>query len=307
MKDVSTTASAPGDAIVRPFESFSSLIRVDVTALSHPGHVRANNEDQFYVARLTRSLETLMSSVTDRGVPDRADEINYVMVVADGMGGHAAGEVASAMTIRVLVNLALQIPDWIFKFDEEHAEELQKRAQDIVKKIDSVLVDRGRRDSALRGMGSTLTFARSCGRDLQLVHVGDSRAYLLRAGRLHRLTKDHTYAQMLVDIGRLEPSKVAGSGVGHILTNALGGSSETVDVDVDLLTLENGDRLLLCTDGLSDLVADNTITETLLRSPSSADACEQLLHLALEKGGRDNVTVVVASYEIPTEPDSVPS
>ena len=112
---------------------------------------------------------------------------------------------------------------------------------------------------------------------------------------------------MLVDIGRLEPSKVAGSGVGHILTNALGGSSETVDVDVDLLTLENGDRLLLCTDGLSDVVADNTITETLLRSPSSADACKQLLHLALEKGGRDNVTVVVASYEIPTEPDSVPS
>ena len=308
MTDVSTTPSAPGGDIGhRPFQSFSSLIRVDVTALSHPGHLRANNEDQFYVARLTRSLETLMSSVTDSEVPDRADEINYVMVVADGMGGHAAGEVASAMTIRALVSLALRIPDWIFKVDERHAEELQRRARDIVKQIDSILVDRGRRDTALRGMGSTLTFARSCGRDLLLVHVGDSRAYLLRAGRLHRLTKDHTYAQMLVDLGRLEPSKVAGSGVGHILTNALGGSSERVDVDVDLLTLENGDRLLLCTDGLSDLVADDTITETLLRAPASVDACKELLRLALESGGRDNVTVVVAAYEIPTGPNSVTS
>jgi protein phosphatase len=307
MTEVSTTASAPGGAIVRPVQSFSALIHVDVTALSHQGHVRANNEDQFYVARLTRSLETLMSSVTDREVLGRADEVNYVMVVADGMGGHAAGEVASAMTIRALVSLALKIPDWIFRVDEAHAEELQRRARDIVKQIDAILVERGRRDSTLRGMGSTLTFARSCGRDLLLVHVGDSRAYLLRSGRLHRLTKDHTYAQMLVDIGRLEPSKVTGSGVGHILTNALGGSSETVDVDVDLLTLENGDRLLLCTDGLSDLVADDTITETFLGARSSADACKQLLQLALERGGRDNVTAIVAAYEIPAEPDSVSS
>jgi len=304
MSEVSTAWPALGSTAVHPLRSFSSLIRVDVTALSHPGHLRANNEDQFYVARLTRSLETLMSSVTDRDVPTRADEINYVMVVADRMGGHAAGEWASVMTIRALVSLGLQIPDWIFKIDEEHAQEAQRRVREIVKQIDSMLVERGRQDSALRGMGSTLTFVRSCGRDLLLVHVGDSRAYLLRAGRLHRLTKDHTYAQMLVDTGRLEPSKVAGSGVGHILTNALGGSSEKVDVDVDLLALENGDRLLLCTDGLSDLVADETITETLQRAPSSADACKQLLQFALENGGRDNITTVVAAYEIPTEPHS---
>jgi protein phosphatase len=269
--------------------------------------VRANNEDQFYVARLTRSLETLMSSVAGREVPDRADELNYVMVVADGMGGHAAGEVASAMTIRALVSLALQIPDWIFRIDGQHAEEMRRRARDIVKQIDAMLIDHGRRDPALRGMGTTLTFARSCGRDLLLVHVGDSRAYILRAGRLHRLTKDHTYAQMLVDMGRLEPSKVTGSGVGHILTNALGGSAEKVDVDVDVLTLENGDRLFLCTDGLTDLVDDETITQTLLRTSTSADACGHLQQLALDRGGRDNVTVILAAYEIPAEPDSVSS
>jgi protein phosphatase len=148
-------------------------------------------------------------------------------------------------------------------------------------------------------MGSTLTGARSLGRDLLIVHVGDSRAYLLRAGGLHRLTKDHTYAQMLVDCGKLEACDIATSGLGHVLTNALGGSSEHVDVDVDLLRLEDRDRLLLCSDGLSDLVEDDTIAQTLTGAETSAAACAQLVQLALDRGGRDNVTVIVAGYTFP--------
>jgi protein phosphatase len=162
-----------------------------------------------------------------------------------------------------------------------------------------IIFQKGRADSALRGMGSTLTGARSLGRDLLIVHVGDSRAYLFRAGGLNRLTKDHTYAQMLVDCGKLAPSDIAASGVRHVLTNALGGSSEHVDVDVDLLRLEDGDRLLLCSDGLSDLVEDDTIAQTLAGAASSADACSQLVQLALDRGGRDNVTVIVAAYTFP--------
>ena len=153
-------------------------------------------------------------------------------------------------------------------------------------------------------MGSTLTAARSLGRDLLIAHVGDSRAYLFRAGGLHRLTKDHTFAQMLVDRGKLEACVIPSSGVRHILTNALGGSNEHVDVDVDLLRLEDGDRLLLCSDGLTDLVDDDTIAQTLADAASSADVCAQLVQLALDRGGRDNVTVIVAAYTFPesTEP-----
>ena len=132
-----------------------------------------------------------------------------------------------------------------------------------------MLVERGREDDALRGMGSTLTAARSYGRDLLIVHVGDSRAYLFRAGQLHRLTKDHTYAQMLVDCGQLAACEVASSGVAHILTNAIGGSTEQVEVDVDLLRLEDGDRVLLCSDGLTDLVDDEAIAEHAGRTPTS--------------------------------------
>jgi len=232
-------------------------------------------------------------------VPDRADELNYLMVVADGMGGHAAGEVASRMTISALVALALQIPDWILRADAAHAHEIERRAREAVQQVGSMLVERGRQDASLRGMGSTLTAARSYGRELLIVHVGDSRAYLLRAGQLQRLTRDHTYAQMMIDAGMCSQDDPTLSGVRHMLTNVLGGAIEEVEVDVDLLGMEDGDRLLLCSDGLTDCVDDETIGATLQRALSSREACDRLVQLALDGGGHDNVTVVVASFEFP--------
>jgi protein phosphatase len=299
---LSSTAPVAGGNDVPSFQPFSSLVRIDVAAKSHPGLVRPNNEDQFFVAQMSRALETMLSSLPPGDVPERAEEVNYVMIVADGMGGHAAGETASRLAISALASLALDLPDWILKLTKDARAELENRARDVVQQVGALLYERGHQDAKLRGMGSTLTVARSLGRDLLIAHVGDSRAYLFRAGSLHRITKDHTYAQMLVDCGRLHPDDIAASGVRHILTNALGGSTEHVEVDVDMLRLENGDRLLLCSDGLTDLVDDETITETLLASPTSTEACECLVELALTRGGRDNVTVIVAAYTIPDEP-----
>ncbi len=274
----------------------SSQVRLDVSAVSHAGHVRRNNEDQFFVTRATRSLQTMLTSLPDGDVPERADEVNYVMIVTDGMGGHAAGEVASRLAISALVGLALDIPDWIFRVDETHVPEMQRRMRQAVQQVSAMLNERGREDSALRGMGSTLTAARSCGRDLLIVHVGDSRAYLFRAGRLKRLTRDHTYAQMLIDTGKASPGDATLSRLRHILTNALGGSDAHVDVDVDLLRLEDGDRLLLCSDGLTDCVEDDTIAATLDGALTSNEACDRLLQRALDGGGRDNITVIVGAF-----------
>src|SRR4030095_8338461 len=134
-------------------------------------------------------------------------------------GGHAAGEVASRMAISALVSIALDVPDWIFKVDEVYGREVERRARERVQEVSSMLIEHGRRDAALRGMGTTLTSARSFGRDLFITHVGDSRAYLLRAGYLHRLTRDHTYAELLVDCGQLAPADVASSSHRHVLTN----------------------------------------------------------------------------------------
>jgi protein phosphatase len=300
------TAPTSTDGLVsfagEPGIPFSSLVRIDVSAQSHTGHQRATNEDHFVVMRLGRTLETLITSVSAADVPIHTEEVNYVMIVVDGMGGHSAGEVASRMAISTLVSLALDVPDWIFRVDQAHAGEIQRRSRERVQEVDAMLVERGRRDPALRGMGTTLTAARSLGRDLLITHVGDSRAYLLRAGALHRLTRDHTYAQLLVDIGRLAPADVAGSRHRHVLTNAIGGSSEGVEVDTDRLQLEDGDRLLLCSDGLTDLVDDRTITSILREATRSSEACEQLVQRALDAGGRDNVTVIVAIYRLPEEP-----
>ena len=122
-REVTMTAristDGPHRAAVGPRRSLSSLVRLDVGALSHTGHHRANNEDHFLVAKLGRSLQTITTSLPDEDVPARREEVNYVMVVADGMGGHAAGEVASRMAITTLIKLALDVPDWIFRVDEE--------------------------------------------------------------------------------------------------------------------------------------------------------------------------------------------
>ena len=120
----------PPRNVVRPFRPFSSLVRVDIAAQSHPGRVRANNEDQFLVTKLQRSHETMLSSLPPGDVPERAEEVNYVMIVADGMGGHAAGEVASRLAISTLVSLVLDFPDWIFKVDDEGAPEIERRARE---------------------------------------------------------------------------------------------------------------------------------------------------------------------------------
>jgi PPM family protein phosphatase len=294
----------PHPLAIGPRIPFSSRVRIDVEARSHRGHRRANNEDQFFVTRLSRTLETLMTSLPAGDVPERNEEVNYVMIVTDGMGGHAAGEVASRMAISELVSLALEMPDWIFKIDDERAREVQRRARERVQEVSAILIDHARKDGALRGMGTTLTSARSFGRDLFITHVGDSRAYLLRSGYLHRLTRDHTYAQLLVDSGLLAPADVAGSSHRHVLTNVLGGACDDVQVDTDRLQLEDGDRVLLCSDGLTDMVDDEAITEILREASGASEACDRLVQRALDNGGRDNVTVIVATYRFPEEPAS---
>ena len=292
--------TTPASSDIKPLVATrpSIEIRADVSGLTHPGRVRANNEDHFLVTKATRRLETIQTSLPAGDVPERDDEINYVMVVADGMGGHAAGEVASRLTISALVGLALQIPDWIFWADEKHVPEIERRTREAVEQVGSMLIERGREEAALRGMGSTLTAARSCGSDLLIVHVGDSRAYLFRAGRLERLTRDHTYAQLLLDAGELSPGEASHSRYRHVLTNALGGSEKEVHVDMDLLRLEDGDRLLLCSDGLTDGVDDDTIAAVLGKAQPSAEVAQTLLQCALDAGGRDNITVIVATFRL---------
>ena len=273
-------------------------IDVDMAALSHPGKIRRNNEDHYLAVRFERTARTLLTNLSAAEVPEDLTETGYGLVVADGVGGSAAGEVASSTAVRVLLDLALGTPDWIMTFDSSRAQEVLARMEVRFRKVKEAFVQRAQADPALTGMGTTMTLACTAGSNLIIAHIGDSRAYLFRGGELHRLTHDQTVAQTLADAGAIKPEEVATHPRRHILTGAI--TTRQVDISTELhhLELADGDQLLLCTDGLTDMADDTAIAGALRRPGSSDDACQALVELALEGGGKDNVTVLVARYRI---------
>src|SRR5438309_2133295 len=176
---------APAPPGRRPPGPLSSLVQIDVAGLSHPGKVRPNNEDHFLVVRFGRFLEPLATNLPAGQVPSRFEDVGYAMAVADGLGGHAAGEEASKRALTTLVNLVLNTPDWFFRMDDpSSAEEVMRRAADRFGQIDHALAEEAADDPTLHGFGTTMTLAASVGWDVLIAHVGDSRAYLFRKGTL---------------------------------------------------------------------------------------------------------------------------
>ncbi len=287
-----------------PFSSSSSPasaeVKVEIAATSHRGHVRDNNEDHYLALRFQRSLETLCTNVEDGILEPAFYEIGYGMLVADGMGGMAAGEVASRIALCKLVELVVNTPDWIMKLSQrDDISVVMQRMVQRFRQIDATLREQAKSDSSLLGMGTTLTVAVSLGRDLLIGHIGDSRAYLMRNERLHQLTSDHTLAQALIDAGIADPDDTATRAMRHVLTAALGSTAEQADPQVQRLHLAPNDQVLLCTDGLSEMVSKEIITSVLKEASSSKLACQSLVDLALAAGGIDNVTVVLARYQMP--------
>ena len=274
-------------------------IRVEFAAVSHPGKVRSNNEDHFLVTRMGRTFDVVATNMPPGDLPDQVEEVAYGMVVADGMGGMAAGEKASQLAIRTGVDLVLKSPIWATRINDQAAQQLMVRMRDYLHQVDSAVIGEARADRHLRGMGTTLTIAYIVGTDAFVVHVGDSRAYLFRKGNLKQLTRDHTMAQTLADVGVIRPEEVHRHAKRHVLTNFVGGPSSGVEPDVVHFQLEDGDHLLLCSDGLTEMVAEPAIARTLADSTETDSTAKALVDLALQRGGRDNVTVVLAHIEVP--------
>ncbi len=178
------------------------------------------------------------------------------------------------------------------------ARELFDRISHDLQEIDKTLTEQSASDRRLLGMGTTLTAAYSMGVDLFIIHIGDSRAYLYRAGTLRQLTKDHTVAQAMADAGYIPPEEVRHHVKRNALTNFLGGRNGKVKADLRWLRLADGDRLLLCSDGLNEMVDDATIASVLSRQPDPRAAAQDLLDEALRRGGKDNITIIVARYEV---------
>jgi protein phosphatase len=298
--DTAEYMALPDDAETAAPSTLSASVQVDLGALTHPGTVRTNNEDHYLAVRFGRSMETLRTNVPGSLVPARFDEVGYGLVVADGMGGAAAGEVASSLAISVGLNLALNSPKWNLRMSHEEIHENMETWRRRFRQIDHVLTERAAADPALAGMGTTLTIACSVGADLVLYHVGDSRGYLLRRGKLIRLTRDHTMAQQMADEGWISADEVDHHRLRHVLTRVVGRSGGAIEAELQHLQLVNGDSVLVCTDGLTEMVPDDHIARVLIDAPSAQAACDALVQEALDAGGRDNVTVVLGRYAIPS-------
>ncbi len=220
------------------------------------GLVRGNNEDSVYAGP-------------------------RLLAIADGMGGHAAGEVASKIVIGALEAL-----------DEDRpVRDLMAELRHAVSEGNHQIAEASASRKDLEGMGTTLTALRFSGSQVGLVHVGDSRGYLLRANQLSQITHDDTYVQYLVDSGRLTADEAKDHPRKSVILRALTGTD--VEPDVSIREARAGDRYLLCTDGLSDVVSAETILETM-RVPDTQECADRLVELALRGGGPDNVTVIVA-------------
>ena len=231
-------------------------------ARSHVGLVRDGNEDAAYAGP-------------------------RLLAVADGMGGHAAGEVASAVVIAALAPLDLLV-------DSDHVEDdlvgaLRRSALTANKQLRDLVAG----DPTLEGMGTTLTALLSVGDRLALLHIGDSRAYLLRDSELSQITHDHTLVQTLIDEGRITSEEAATHPQRSLVTRAIDGRS-AIDLDLSLLEARLGDRYLLCSDGLTGPVPGLELLTEALQEGLPQEATDRLVSLALRGGGPDNVTVVVA-------------
>ena len=219
----------------------------------------------------------------------------HLLAVADGMGGAAGGDIASSVAIAHLVPL---------DGDSHGSDDLLDHLQ---RALESAHVDLGEyvtQNPELAGLGTTVIAMLRSGPTAAMVHIGDSRAYLLREGGLHQVTTDHTFVQHLVDIGQITPEQAESHPQRSIILRALGDNSASLDLDTTVRQLKVGERWLLCSDGLSGMVSPDTIAE-ILSEVSDLDECaDRLVDLALRAGGQDNITVILADIVDAATPTS---
>lgn len=231
------------------------------------GMVRANNEDNFYL-----------------------DEKSGLLVVADGMGGHASGETASTLAINVIRDY-FQGPQKIVGDFLDGYSEATNRLNAALRLANQAVYEAAQSSPHLKGMGTTIAAVLLDGNRLSIAHIGDSRVYLIRGGNIDQLTDDHSVVNEQVKRSMITKEEAAQSEIKNLLTKALGISAR-MEADLDELTVFDNDILLLCTDGLSNMIPDETALEIISSADDAAQACDSLIRAANENGGRDNITVI---------------
>ena len=277
------------------FPPLSALVYAELGARSRRREGEGENSDHYLVMKLGRSQETMLTSLPENLIASRFEEHAYAMVLADGMG--RLGEVASGLSVAAMLRLALNFGRWNLRVDELLAPDIIDRITRFYRQIDHALISVNRLSTAAP-LYATLTSAVSGGRDLFVAHVGHSRAYLWRDGELTQLTNDHTKARPRGTRHLVDISDVA-SDLHHVLTDALGAGTVDPRIEVGRLTLVDRDAILVCTNGLTDVLGDSEIAEVLEAGGPVQEVCDALTARAVLARCEDDVTVLLGRYHVP--------
>lgn len=261
-------------------------IKVTVFGKTDVGKVRDHNEDSFLVADLSTKNASLKPEVREHVLGPRGS----LLVVADGMGGAAAGEVASELAINTIFEHMTTA--WL-EDKECTADRFAFRLRESVEEANTAIHRYAKERPEVRGMGTTTTAAGIFGSEIYLSQVGDSRAFLVRGDETVQLTKDQSLMQRLIDAGEITEEEAEVSERKNIILQALGPESE-VRVDLTRQTARKDDVIVICSDGLSGLVKTHEVGEVVNALPELQEACSKLIDMANERGGHDNITVIIA-------------
>jgi serine/threonine protein phosphatase PrpC len=264
----------------------------DLFGLSDRGQVRKENQDQFMIASLHKLLRVHQSSLpADDITPLISDSRGFLFLVADGVGGRPDGLAASGTAVRTIAHYVTHLTDLYRRLDPAKESVFMAELQHSVERTHEVLRQESKREYGGRGGATTLTMVAVLWPRAYLVQVGDSRCYRLRDGQLELMSRDQTVAQQLVDSGALSLTEARRSPFHGVLASALGGREATPITRSTEIRWD--DVMLLCTDGLTKHVSDEEIEAELRHIRSAEESCRTLIKLALDRGGSDNVTVVI--------------
>ena len=271
----------------------SDTTRIDVSAfgVSDIGRVRKNNEDTFVIFNLSTGEDCRAASLCSHTL----GTLGLLLLVADGMGGEVSGEVASSMCATAVPQ---RLRENLKPLETVDPVRFALKLREAVQYANQLIFQKARSDRNFRGMGTTATAAAVLGSSLFLAQVGDSRAYLSRNGAMDQLTRDQTFLNYLADIGAQLPEDLENDSRRSILTQAVG-ASETLGVKMTYCQLRDGDCILLCSDGLYNMVKPPSILSVVNGKDSLGDKCRTLVQMARDQGGTDNITVIMAEVAGP--------
>ncbi len=269
-------------------------VTVDAHGLTDVGRTRENNEDQFLIGTLRKSIAVTETSLSTRQ-REQLDESTQtlLLLVADGVAGQRGGERASAVALESVVCYMSDFKQSACPQEDRPNRDILGELESSVRRTHIAVRSAAASSPDHRGMATTLTVVYVLWPRAYVVHVGDTRCYLLRGSELTQLTKDQTIAQLLIDQGMLSAEEARGSKWSHVLSSAVGADLKPLTSSIEL---EPGDTLLLCTDGLTKHVSTDKIMEHLIETSSAEGTCHRLVTAALEAGGSDNITVVVSRF-----------